>query len=65
MTQPDPHAAITERRDQIASEPRPVPLGDVAEVPASDDLWRVYRSEWVIVYVVDDNPEAQGKIQQY
>ncbi len=53
----DPRRAIVERREQVAAEPRPVKLShtdladEVAAARDADDLYRIYRPEWVIVFV--------------
>lgn len=62
MNQSDPRAAIVGHREQIASEPRPTRLGEVATNVEAEDLWRVYRPEWLIVYVteVDEGAEARA-----
>jgi hypothetical protein len=65
MSQPDPHAAIVARRDQIAAEPRPTRLAEQTEVEESGDLWRVYHYEWVITYVTEDDGGAEARIQKY
>ncbi len=43
-----PHA-ISARRDQIASEPRPSPFHPMERHPGPS-LWRVYRPEWTVVH---------------
>lgn len=50
--EPDPRRAIVERREQIAAEPRPTPAVAVriADIRETDDIYRLYRPEWVIVY---------------
>lgn len=58
--EPDPREAIADRREQIADEPRPKPLyvmsADTA--PETDDIYRLYRPEWVIVYTAVHDPLA-------
>lgn len=65
MTQPDPRTAISDRREQITSEPRPTRLGDAATEDSGDNLWRVYRPEWLIVYVTDGSDGVGERIDQY
>lgn len=62
----EPNRAIVERREQIGAEPRPTTLSGAdlaAEVSAArdaDDLYRLYRPEWVIVYTADALAVAPG-----
>lgn len=65
MTSPDPRAAIVERREKIAAEPRPTQLSDDLSGIATPDLWRVYRHEWVIVYVTEDGEGATERVTNY
>jgi hypothetical protein len=65
MSQPDPHAAIVERREQIAAEPRPTRVAEQVDVEESGDLWRVYHYEWVTTYVTEDDDGAEARIQKY
>lgn len=59
---PDPRRAIVERRDEIATQPRPAKLShvdlaaEVAQVRETDDLYRVYRREWIVAHVEDRLP---------
>lgn len=51
--EPDPREAIAARREQIADEPRPRPLYVMGQQPppsAEQQIYRLYRPEWVIVY---------------
>lgn len=59
MSAPDPHRAVTDRRDQIAQEPRPAKAAPSAPVRETDDLWRVYRPEWMVVGAARNVPEAE------
>lgn len=57
-------SAIVDRREQAKAEPRPERLSDidiseaVAEVRETDDLFKVYRPEWMWVYTSEANGDA-------
>ena len=58
--QPNPRDAVGDRREQIADEPRPKPLyvmGRPSE-PDDEEIYRLYRPEWVIVYTAVHDPHS-------
>jgi hypothetical protein len=65
MSQSDPGAAIVGHREQIAAEPRPTRLGEAPINVEVEDLWRVYRPEWLIVYVTEDDADGQTRMSDH
>jgi hypothetical protein len=57
--EPDPREAIVARRDQIAAGPHPKQLYQPPDPGgADDDVYRLYRNEWVIAYTAVATPDG-------